>query len=140
MNISNYYQKGRYDKKYILLRNFILQEKGDIFIKLLKSETRDVLDIGCGDGVLGAYIRKKTGVHMYGTDISKKGVQIAVKRGIIAKVGDVQKKIPFRIHFDAVVANEIIEHLYNPDAFLREVKKVLKDDGILILGTPNLSF
>lgn len=140
MNINKYYQKGRYDKKYILLRNFLLQEKGDIFINLLKPETISLLDVGCGDGALAAYLREKTGVKAYGIDISKRGVEIALKKGIIARVGDAQKKIPFRTQFDAVVANEVIEHLYNPDFFLREIKKVLKDDGILILGTPNMSY
>lgn len=40
--------------------------------------------------------------------------------------------------FDAVVAIEIIEHLENPFAFVRECKKLLKKDGYLFITTPNV--
>ena len=40
--------------------------------------------------------------------------------------------------FDVVVAGEIIEHLSNPGLFLQSIKAVLKEDGILILTTPNV--
>jgi len=41
--------------------------------------------------------------------------------------------------FDVVFAGEIIEHIYDTDAFLQEVYRVLKYDGDLILTTPNLA-
>ncbi len=40
--------------------------------------------------------------------------------------------------FDVCVAGELIEHLSNPGLFLDSVKKILKDDGIIILSTPNV--
>ncbi|OGD86006.1 hypothetical protein A2696_00305 [Candidatus Curtissbacteria bacterium RIFCSPHIGHO2_01_FULL_41_13] len=39
--------------------------------------------------------------------------------------------------FDTIIAGETIEHLENPSAFLREAKKILKDNGKLLLSTPN---
>jgi len=41
--------------------------------------------------------------------------------------------------FDAVIALELIEHLYDPDHFLEEVYRVLKPSGYFILSTPNLA-
>ena len=45
--------------------------------------------------------------------------------------------MPFeKSSFDAVIAGDVIEHLENPSRFLREVSRVLKDGGRLIISTP----
>jgi len=44
------------------------------------------------------------------------------------------------VSFDVVTAGEIIEHMIDESAFLRECRRVLKPDGRLIVTTPNLSF
>src|SRR3990172_4148487 len=51
---------------------------------------------------------------------------------------DLNKEIPAPTDSaDICVAGEIIEHLYYANNFLREVKRVLKNDGYLILTAPN---
>lgn len=42
--------------------------------------------------------------------------------------------------FDIVLALNLMEHLSNPNKFLNEVKRVLKDSGIFIASVPNTSF
>ncbi len=82
-----------------------------------------------------------------GYDLS--AVDLAPERfsGAIARLGlDVRKcdletePLPFAAEtFDAVVFNELFEHLrINPIATLREVRRVLKAGGVLLLSTPNL--
>ena len=41
--------------------------------------------------------------------------------------------------FDCVIAAEVIEHVYDTDFFLQEIKRVLKAGGILVLSTPNIA-
>jgi SAM-dependent methyltransferase len=109
----------------------------DFFQKEKKKQK--VLDIGCGEGQISQKI-KELNFAVYGLDISKKNVQIAKKRGICAKLGDVEKKFPFPNNsFDIVFAGEIIEHVYDTSLFLKEINRVLKKGGRLLLTTPNLA-
>lgn len=38
--------------------------------------------------------------------------------------------------FDAVVCNQVLEHVFNPDEFVQEINRVLKSDGVLLLSVP----
>ena len=47
------------------------------------------------------------------------------------------KKIPFQNNkFDSVISNQVFEHVFNPDQFLRELNRVLKTDGLLLITVP----
>ena len=51
-----------------------------------------------------------------------------------------QKKFPLEDNFAHLVfAGEILEHLTNPFIFLKEINRVLKKEGVLILSTPNIN-
>jgi len=53
--------------------------------------------------------------------------------------GDVTEGLPFPdASFECVIAGEIIEHVPNPDALLREIRRVLIPGGTLVLSTPNM--
>ncbi len=64
---------------------------------------------------------------------------LAVKKGIKAFVCDVENDdLPFKSdYFDCIVAGEIIEHIFDTDAFIDKCKRVLKKNGVLIITTPN---
>lgn len=52
-----------------------------------------------------------------------------------------KEKLPFQDnHFDTVLAGDIIEHLQNPSQFLREINRVLKANGKLLLSTPHATW
>ena len=88
-----------------------------------------VLDVGCSRGDFHSKIYRK---GVYGLDLEDRG---NIKKNFV--VGDAQK-MPFKNKFfDTVVAGELIEHLESPDKFLSEARRVLKDNGILIVSTPN---
>lgn len=141
MNIKDYYQEGRYKLNSKSVRDKQHAKRIIAILKTLKGYTfSKVLDIGCGDGGIGRLLKKEKNIDVYGVDISKKGVELANEGGVHAKVGDVSVKIPFdNKAFDLVVAAEILEHVANPDVFLREIYRVLKPGGIILITTPNLS-
>ena len=75
----------------------------------------------------------------YGLDFSQEEVDLANKRGLNVKQGNIEEKFPFNSNkFNVVYAGEVIEHLFNPDHFLEESGRVLRKDGYLIISTPNL--
>lgn len=52
--------------------------------------------------------------------------------------GDINDGLPYADRFfDTVYMGQLLEHLENPGKALREVHRVLKDDGVFILDTPN---
>lgn len=99
----------------------------------LRPET--LLDIGCGRGFLldrfaDAGLTGLTGVDVY--------EDVASERWDYAR-GDVTQQLPFDDGaFECVVAGEIIEHVPDPDHFLREIRRVLVPGGTLIISTPNM--
>ena len=96
-----------------------------------------VLDIGCYDGSLGA-IFVENGYTVYGVEAHQEAAKEARQKGIEVVNDDIEEGLPWEDNsFDCVVAAEIIEHLYDTDKFLKEIKRVLKDNGLLVLSVPN---
>lgn len=95
-----------------------------------------ILDLGCADGVLLADYSKFH--QIFGLDISRKLVAKAIRGGVLAKVADIETGIPFgSSYFDIVVVHHVLEHLYDTDRILREINRVLKKSGKLLLTFPN---
>lgn len=140
-NIDKYYQGGRYKSATKEAFEELAWKKIDVFSKILKDQKFEkALDVGCGDGRVAQIMGERLGIAFYGVDISKKGVELAKKIGVKAKVADLSSKIPFEDnYFDLVISTEVLEHVTDPDTFLKEIYRVLKPSGKLLLTTPNLS-
>jgi methionine biosynthesis protein MetW len=96
-----------------------------------------ILDLGCADGYISEFFKDR-GYGIIGTDIDSKSLNAAKKRGIKTISADFNKRLPFKDYsFDAVIILEVIEHLYNIEGFVSEIKRILKPGGWLILSTPN---
>lgn len=107
--------------------------------KLIKSVGKNmlILDLGCGKGEVSRYISDENTV--YGLDISKNALKDAVEYMDVAIVGD-GGKLPFGNQvFDLVVFSESIYYLDDPIISLKEIRRVLKPEGVLVLtcGTAN---
>ncbi|MDO8647820.1 MAG: class I SAM-dependent methyltransferase [Candidatus Diapherotrites archaeon] len=97
--------------------------------EFIKNEMRGkILDMGCNYGLLHRQIDNKnvTGIDVFVDNYKERVVQ-----------GDVNK-MPFKDEsFDTLVGGELLEHMKDPDKFLKECKRVLKKGGKLIITTPN---
>jgi len=120
----------------------------DYILHLLDIKQGDrILDIGCADGAMMVYCGLQ-GAEVYGADLSPAFIEKAnqyLKRFNIkgaAKLCDVRKTEFPDGYFDKVVSGDFFEHLSIEDNILalKEVKRVLKPGGVLIIKTPNLTY
>jgi SAM-dependent methyltransferase len=115
-------------------------------LEMIRAEQRrkgrklNVLDVGCGDGTVSRLFLE-AGNHVLGVDVVPEFVDRAIEKGIEAKTTDVTKDgLPFSEgKMDVIYSGAFIEHLYDPEFFLRECHRVLTDSGMLILSTPNIA-
>jgi len=118
--------------------NLDTQIRIQIVLEML-GKNKKILDIGCYDGYISEKI-KEHGNDIVGIDISKEGARLCNERGIKCIEQDIEKKFPFPDNsFDAVFGGEIIEHVFDTDGLLQEIKRVLRSGGILVLTTPNVA-
>lgn len=96
-----------------------------------------VLDVGCGPGV--QFLAHVPANEVHGVDISAAALAEAAQHGLIThQLAVGEQPLPFADqYFDAVVCTDIFEHLFDPLDTLAEVRRVLKDDGVLIASVPN---
>jgi SAM-dependent methyltransferase len=93
----------------------------------------ELLDVGCGTGWLADHFERYTGV-----DASADAVAEAVRRGRNVRQADVDERLPFEdSQFDAVILKDLLEHVADPVALVREVRRVLRPGGRVFASSPD---
>jgi len=96
-----------------------------------------LLDVGCGDG---GFLNKMRGQGWEGEgiDFDEKAVANANKRyGRGFYWGSIHSMEYPDEHFDAVTSSHVVEHVPNPVAWLKEIWRITKPGGRIVLTTPN---
>jgi SAM-dependent methyltransferase len=94
------------------------------------------LDVGCGVGQVVGRL-KAAGFDAFGVDVSEPNIERARKISPNCQLYD-GKTLPFPDqHFDSVGALNVLEHVEQPEAFLRELVRVTRVGGRLVISSPN---
>jgi len=100
------------------------------------------LDVGCGTGHLGKWLREKLDCYVVGIEVDEEAAKIAEKFYDEVIISDVEQleesKFP-KNFFDAIVMADVLEHLKRPDILLIKLKPSLKIEGYAIASIPNIS-
>lgn len=100
-----------------------------------EARPRRVLEVGCGQGWASEWIKQEVGAEVVAVDQSERMVELTRRRGVDARVGDVQD-LPFEdASFEAALAAWMLYHVPELDRGLSELARVLRPGGRLVAVT-----
>lgn len=111
-----------------------LRGNPSIYLQFAQPNSK-VLDIGCGDGSSLLTIQS-CGAEAYGTEFDHNVIAPAEQLGLNIHIGDLNTIPQPDEWFDVITMNQLLEHVTDPQAFLRQVKKKLKPGGQIVVTTP----
>jgi SAM-dependent methyltransferase len=92
-----------------------------------------LLDVGCGTGWLAEHFPNWSGI-----DGSPDAVELGRAKGRAIQLGDVDQPLPFDDEqFDGVVLKDLLEHVADPVAVVREARRVLVPGGTVFASSPD---
>jgi len=99
-----------------------------------------ILDVAAGVGCTAQRISEQYAADLLCNDITPKCLDILHELGLATVSFDLDKSTSYPFpdnHFDAVISLSTIEHLINIDHFVKEIYRILKEDGYLYISSPN---
>jgi len=114
------------------------KEKAKLLLKDLDIESSFVIcDLGCAQGILSYFLRQKGG-YWVSTDLDMTNLKTSLELLESNCLQTGPGILPFQNEaFDMVVCLDYLEHLEDDDQCLREIHRILKKEGQLILATPH---
>jgi len=104
-----------------------------------------IIDLGCGTGYY-LFLLSNLGIklNLTGLDYDERAVKEArenlKQKGVSFMTGDLHK-IPFRDKtFDKAVMSEVLEHVKDDEKVLKEVRRILKPNGVLVISVPSINY
>lgn len=134
-----YAKKGeqRHYTKLLLKKTVIPNEERQV-LREITWRGKEVLDVGCGTGLICYEIIKRGAKRVVGIDFSFGAIEVAKKThvhsGLSYYCEDIKKH---RGKYDVIVSLGTLEHMDNPFAILKKLKTHLKPGGSLIVTCPN---
>jgi 2-polyprenyl-3-methyl-5-hydroxy-6-metoxy-1,4-benzoquinol methylase len=127
------------------LKNLLIEDLSKFHFASQYADGKLILDAGCGAGQGTSYLARSGARYVVGVDIALDAVayaydhyigqdfknSLAFGRMNVTRLGFTNRT------FDMITSIEVIEHLTEPETYVAEMRRVLKDDGILVLSTPN---
>ncbi|HEX4809852.1 MAG TPA: bifunctional glycosyltransferase/class I SAM-dependent methyltransferase [Bryobacteraceae bacterium] len=112
------------------------------YAETLVGTGNEVLDIGCGEGILAAKLRAN-GNRVTGADILAQAAnESALEQYFSVDLNHGIEPMVHALHgktFDRVLLLDVLEHLVRPEPLLEQCRRLLKPDGQLILSVPNIA-
>jgi 2-polyprenyl-3-methyl-5-hydroxy-6-metoxy-1,4-benzoquinol methylase len=111
-------------------------------LKFLPAGASRVLELGCGEGAFSAAVKQRFGAECWAMEYNAVAAEKAA--GVLDRVlvGDADQHIdelPDN-YFDAIVCNDVLEHLAYPWVTLERLRPKLRASGVVVASIPNIRF
>lgn len=139
-------QKIMYEKFFNLeMEHWWFQARKNIVLKLISRHIElkknfKILDVGCGTGMMIEAIKNTFQINAAGIDNSPEAIKFSKKRELNIFLSSAEKIEQKADSIDLIMALDLIEHIENDAASLKEFNRVLKKHGYLILTVPAFNF
>lgn len=144
-NLNRYNNDNEFDnystwKNHKLRIEIMINFVEEAFYKSKKDIKKfKILDIGGNTGVISKMLQDK-GFNVTVADISKEALKTCKKKKLKTLNFDFNDIFPIKDKsFDLIIAGEVIEHILDVELFLKETNRILKEDGYVVISTPNLA-
>ncbi len=136
---SYYAYQGFFEKPHVLkrlIKAFFLIRVGTKDPKF--SEPGRILDLGCGSGKF-LYAYREKGWRTQGVEINPDAAELGQKAaGLDIFAGTLSDASFPAEDFDYIRSNHSFEHIVDPNETLQEINRILKPDGKVLIGVPNI--
>ncbi|RBN49906.1 class I SAM-dependent methyltransferase [Flavobacterium psychrolimnae] len=142
-NLGKYYEsvdyishtdskRSLFEKAYHFVKTIALKNKLNL-INSLQPNKGSILDIGAGTGDFLS-VAKENGWHTIGVEPSEKAKAIAKKKGVsfVGETSELENQ-----SFDVISMWHVLEHVPDLENQIKELKRLLKPNGTLIVAVPN---
>jgi len=110
---------------------------------MLRTVPRRLLDVGCSDGSLALTVKER-GAEAWGIEIDSAFAEIASGRLDKVLQGDAlvlsSELVNAGERFDAIICADSLEHMVDPWTVLRNVRRLVEDNGVVVVSLPNVRF
>ena len=126
---------GHFTKNIINL----YQKRADEIVDFICQDST-ILDIGCANGNFLDTLKKMGFKNLCGLDVAPKCVELVQQKGFEAYEGGVFEEIPTLYNrFDCITLTQVLEHIYDVNGAIENIKRMLKPKGLLYIEVPDAS-
>lgn len=103
-----------------------------------------VLEVGPGNGVIGAHLRSARQCHVVGVEFVPEAAAVAASSFDAMIVGSIEdpgilQRAAASAPYDAIIFADVLEHLVDPWQVLRQMRPLLAGNGHVLLSAPNIA-
>lgn len=126
-------KRSLFEMAYHFVKNIALNKKVKLVNSLQKKGS--LLDIGAGTGDFLSYA-KNDGWNVTGAEPSEKARSFAAQKGL--NLLENTQDLPDN-SFDVITMWHVLEHVYDPEIQIKELKRLLKPNGSIVIAVPNFN-